>query len=101
MALPLLGIAAPVLLSALRWFFLAKLAAIITRLFVTFGVALTSYKLIIEPLVNQAINAWQGLPSDIAAWVSAFGVDKCASIMLSAYLIVGTKKLFLSTRSEG
>jgi len=97
----LLAALGPVLLAGLRWFFLAKLAAIVTRLFVTFGIALTSYKYIIEPLVDQAKNAWAGIPAGVAVWVSAFGVDKCVSIVLSAYLIWGTKKLFLGTRSEG
>lgn len=99
--MPLLAPLIPLLLAGLRWFFLAKLAAIVTRLFVTFGVAFGSYKLVIEPAVNQVKAAWQGVPAQLAEWISAFGVDKCVSIILSAYLILGTKKLFLSTRSEG
>lgn len=95
----LLAALGPLLLQGLRWFFLAKLASFVTRLFVTFGIAFTSYKFLIEPLVDQVKAAWQGVPSDLAVWVSAFGVDKCVSIVLSGYLIYGVKRLFLTSRS--
>jgi len=94
----LLAALGPFLLALLRWLLLAKLASFVARMFVTLGIAYVSYEYLIEPLVDKVKDAWNGMPSDIAVWVSAFGVDRCVSIILSGYLLYGVKRLFLSKR---
>lgn len=103
MPLPLLaaGSLGTILTAVLRWFILAKLAGWIARVFVTLGVGWASYEYIVEPALDHAVVSWNALPASIAQWVGAFGVDRAASIIISAYGIVGVQRLVFSRRGGG
>lgn len=88
------GIAA-VIVTALRWFFMAHFAAAVIRLFAVLGIAWSTNELLIQPLIDQATTAWGALSGDLRLWLGAFGIDKVVSITISAYTIYGIKRLFL------
>lgn len=96
LAAPLAGI----LVSVLRWLFLAKLASWVTRVLVMLGLGLATNEYLLGPMISHVKNGYAGVPSSVAIWISAFGVDQVASIMLSAYTLIGLKQVFLA-RSGG
>jgi hypothetical protein len=88
------GISA-IIVSALRYFFMAHAAAAVIRIFSVLGIAWATNEFLMEPLLDQAQAAWTGMPAGIAQWLGAFGIDKVVSIMISAYTILGIKNLVL------
>lgn len=88
----------PILVNALRWFFLAKLASSIVRVVATLGIGLASNEYIVQPFIDHAVSAWNAMPAELAIWISALGIDKVVSVMLTAYGIAGVKQLFLAKR---
>lgn len=85
----------PLLVQALRWFFLAYAAATVTRLFVSLGIAWGTYEFVLQPAINLADQYWGAIPPDIAAWLRYLGAYEVASIIISAFLLWGVKRLFL------
>lgn len=85
----------PIIAQALRWFFLAYGAATVTRLFVSLGIAWGTYEWVLQPAIEAAENAWSGMPAELRPWLSYVGALECASIIVSAYMLWGLKKLFL------
>lgn len=86
----------PALATALRWFFLSYGVATVTRLFVGLGIAWGTYEWILEPAIDLAQSHWAGMPADLVMWLRYLGVMEVASIIVSAYMLWGVKKLFLS-----
>lgn len=85
----------PLLAQTLRWFFLAYGAATVTRLFVSLGIAWGTYEFILEPAVNLADQYWGSMPADLVPWLRYLGAMEVASIIVSAYMLYGAKRLFL------
>ncbi|WP_202840847.1 DUF2523 family protein [Luteimonas saliphila] len=97
MPLPLLaaGGVAALLSQVLRWFFLAYGAAMVTRLFVTLGIAWGTYEFVLQPAITLADQYWNAIPPELGIWLRYLGAYECASIIISAYLLWGVKRLFL------
>jgi hypothetical protein len=97
MAFPALaaGGIAMVAAQVLRWFFFAYGAAVVTRIFVTLGIAWGTYEFILQPAISAADSYWGALPGDLTVWLRALGLMEVASIIISAYLLWGLKRLFL------
>lgn len=91
----LLAALGPLLMQVLRWLFLAKLASFIARAFAVLGIAWATNEYLMEPLIEQATNAWLAMPVDLVQWLTAFGIPQVVSILLSAYAIYGVKQLVL------
>lgn len=92
------GALAGILTRVLLWFFLAKGAAIVTRIFVTLGLAWATYEYVLDPVINLITTNVNGLPPELAVWVRAFGVFEVISILISAEVIATAKRVFLSKR---
>lgn len=97
MPLPLLAVGglAGILSQVLRWFFLAYGAATVTRLFAALGIAWGTYEYVLQPALDSAQSYWAGMPADMIGWLRYLGVMEVASIIVSAYMLWGLKKLFL------
>jgi len=64
------------------------------------GLGFASKKLVYDPLIDQAVNAWHSIPPLAANWVHALGLDTAISIVLSAYGIQGVQRVFMTRRNE-
>lgn len=93
------GALAGILIRALLWFFLAKGAAIVTRIMVTLGLAWATYEFVLDPIVTAIDNNVAALPSDLAVWARAFGFFEVISILISAEVIAAAKRVFLTRRA--
>lgn len=104
MALPLIPAGAAIMWGAtiagllkrvLLWVLIAKGAAVVARTMGVLGIAWFTYEWILDPAINLADGYWSALDADLVAWLRAFGVMEVASIIVSAYVLWGAKKLFL------
>lgn len=59
------------------------------------GLGFVAQQFIYEPLIEQAIQAWNVVPAQLAAWVHALGIDTGVSLVLSAYGIKGASRIFM------
>jgi hypothetical protein len=59
------------------------------------GLGFVAQQYIYEPLIEQAVQAWNLVPAQLAAWVSALGIDVGVSLVLSAYGIRGASRIFM------
>lgn len=64
------------------------------------GLGFVADKFIWQPLIDQAVTAWQGVPAIAANWMHALGFDTAISILLSAYGIRHIERVFLSRKYE-
>lgn len=99
MAFPAGAVLAPLvglLVRAFTFALIAKVGWFILRAFAFLGIALTTYQLLVEPLITNARNAWSGMPAELLAWVGLFGLDKVVTILLSAYGIAAVKRVFFT-----
>lgn len=85
----------PTIAAAIRWFFVAYGAATVARLFTAIGIAWGTYEFVLSPAIDLADIYWGSMPSDLLVWLRALGVMEAASIVVSAYLLWGVKRLFL------
>lgn len=93
--MPLLAALGPLLAQVMRYVFMAHLAGFVIRLFTMLGMSLATNEFVVEPLMNMVHGNASGVPADLAVWMSAFGVDKVISIIVSAYTLVGIKRVFV------
>lgn len=100
MPLPILaaGALSGVLVTALRYLFLAHLGAFVFRLFAVLGLSWATNELAVEPLLQAIQGNMAGIPSTLAAWLDAFGFDNVISILASGYTMLAVKQVFLSRR---
>lgn len=102
MAFPaiLLGGALGGMLSrVLLWFFLAKGAAIVMRVFGTLGLAYFTYEWVLDPAIQLIDTNVSALPVQLTEWMRALGVMECFSIIVSAYLLLAGKRVFLGKQA--
>lgn len=93
---PFLGALAGVLNKLLK----LKLALWIGQALSALGLGFAAQHFVYEPLIDQAVNAWNAVPAVAANWVHALGMDTALSIILSAYGIKGVQRVFLSRTYE-
>ncbi len=93
---PLLG----GLAGVLNQLFKLKLALWVGKALSALGLGFAAQAFIYEPLIDQAVNAWQAVPAVAANWVHALGFDTGVSLLLSAYGIKGVSRVFLSRKYE-
>lgn len=94
-AAPFIAALGPLLKKILIWLLVAKGAAIIMRFFLVLGIALFTNEWIVQPLLDQIQGRAGGIPPELRVWLSAFAIDKVISIVATAYLLLGTKRVFL------
>lgn len=80
---------------ALLWFFIAKGAAVIARLFGALGLAVFTYQFVIEPAVQMVDANVANLPPQLGEWLSALGIFEVMSIIVSGYVLLAAKRVFL------
>lgn len=83
----------------LLWLLLAKGAAIVIRLFGVLGIAFFTTEYVINPVLDLIQGNAAGVPAQLRAWLSAFGIDRCISIVATAYLILAGKRVLLGKRA--
>ncbi len=93
--MPLILALGPLLKTVLMWLLVAKGAAIIARFFIVLGIALFTNEWVVQPLLDQIQGHASGIPPELRVWLSAFAVDRVISIVATAYLLLGTKRVFL------
>ncbi|MDT3468370.1 hypothetical protein [Stenotrophomonas maltophilia] len=72
----------------------------VAKILSTLGLGFAAQEFIYEPIIQQAITAWNSVPGYIANWVHALGIDVFVSLCLSAYGIQGASRIFLSRKYE-
>lgn len=93
---PWLGALAGVLNKLLK----LKLALWLGKAMSALGLGFAAQHFVYEPLIDQAVTAWNAIPAVAANWVHALGIDTAVSILLSAYGIKGVERVFLSRKYE-
>lgn len=93
------GTLASGLILVLRYVMLAYAATWVTKILILLGLGFVTYELIIGPVIDSAVNAWQGIPPELKAWLGALGVDRVVSIILGAYLLLLGKQVLLTRRA--
>ncbi|MBD9368360.1 DUF2523 family protein [Xanthomonas sp. XNM01] len=93
---PLLGALAGMLNTVMK----ARLALWVGKCLSALGLGFAAKAFVYDPLIDQAVNAWNMVPAVAANWVHALGLDTAISIILSAYGIQGVQRVFLSRKYE-
>lgn len=98
MPLPLIAAGAleALLVRVVGWVLVAKLGAAVLRVFTFLGVAWATNEYIVAPATAQILQLWGGIPAELQAWIGFFRLDIMASMLMSAYTIVGARKVFLA-----
>lgn len=78
----------------------ARAAIWIGKIMTAFGLGFVAQQFLYDPLIDQAVQYWQAVPSLVARWIHALGIDTGVSIVLSAYGIRGVERVFLSRRES-
>lgn len=89
------GLASGLLGRLLTWFFLAKGAAIVIRIIATLGLAFMTYELVLTPVISMVDANVNGMPPELNEWLRALGIFECISIIVSAYLLLAGKRVFV------
>ena len=84
------------LAGVLNQLFKLKLTLWIGRALSGLGLGFAAQEFLYEPLIDQAVNAWQAVPAVAANWVHALGLDTGISILLSCYGVKGVSRVFMS-----
>lgn len=98
MALPAVlmgGVAGGLLARILLWFFLAKGAAIVVRIIATLGLAFFTYEWVLTPVITMVDTNVNGLSPEFNEWMRALGIFEVMSIIVSAYLLLAAKRIFV------
>lgn len=90
-----MGALGPLLTRLLMWWGMSQAIKVVVKIMAGLGVALATDKFVIQPSLDAAKAAWQGLPADLAMWLGAVGIDKMASILFAAYSIDAMARVFL------
>lgn len=96
MALPLLALGGlgAILSRVLLMVALSKGAVIVARILGVLGLSILTNEHVVEPMLDMISGNAGGVPADLRIWLSAFGVDRVISIVVSAYSILGVKRAF-------
>lgn len=79
-------------------FFAVKGVLMVTGFLSRIGVVLMTDKLVIQPMIDAAMNAWGAVPGEFQCWFSAIGITKMASIMVSALTLISAKRIFFGKK---
>lgn len=85
----------PLLQQLGRWFVISQAGRFLAKMMIFAGIGFATKEAIIDPVIDQAVSAWGGIPATLAAWVGAFGFDKWISIVLSAYAASAISRVIL------
>lgn len=99
MPLPAIPLVSAILAAAMPWitrFFLAKGALLFAGFMSRVGLVFATNELIFDPLLAHIMSAWSALPPEMTCWMSAFGITKVASILVSALTLLSFKQIFLA-----
>lgn len=92
---PFIAALRPFLTKLLVWLLVAKGAAIVGRVLMVLGLALFTNEWIVNPMLDAIQGHANGIPPELRVWLSAFAVDRVISIVATAYLLLGAKRVFL------
>lgn len=82
--MPLVGVFVRALLTGLAWLIRSQIAYWIASGMTALGLAFGTSTLVIEPVIDQVVASYTGLPADILAGLAYVGVPEALSIILSA-----------------
>jgi len=97
MALPV--VLAPLiaaLIRALLIMFSVKAVLWVVKVMGLLGLAFATNEYVLDPLLNLIDQQFAALPPAVAQWMRAFGVTEVASMIVSAFTIVGAQRVFLA-----
>lgn len=86
--------------SAIKNVLLNHAGKAVVRVMAWLGIGLASHQLLIQPLVDQAVGAWNAIPPDLAAWLHLLRVDRAVSIIFSAIVIATGLKVSVMRKSQ-
>lgn len=89
----------PALLQAGRWLLFAEAGKAVVKVLGFLGLSLATNELAIEPIMDNVAGWFGAIPGDLTVWLGALGIDKVASILISAYLVSGISRVFLRKAS--
>ncbi|MGY0559494.1 DUF2523 family protein [Luteimonas sp. A277] len=93
------GAIAGVLIQVLRWFFFAYGAAVVMRVLGVLGLAYFTYEFVLDPAIQMIDANINALPVQLTEWMRALGIFEVFSIIVSAYLLLAGKRVFLGKRA--
>lgn len=64
------------------------------------GLVLMTDKMVVQPLIDAAMQAWATVPPEFQCWFGAIGVTKMASIMVSALTLIAAKRVFFGKSQQ-
>jgi len=97
MALPAIPVLATLLAVLGPWivrFAQMYLVQIVVSFLGRLGILIATNEMIIQPLIDHATNAWNGIPPAWQCWFNLLGINKAASIMVSFMTLIMVKKIF-------
>ncbi|MEJ2790632.1 MULTISPECIES: hypothetical protein [unclassified Pseudoxanthomonas] len=77
-------------------FFAAKAVLMVAGFLGRVGLVLATNEVIVQPLIDHAIQMWNGIPGAWQCWLALFGVTKAAGIYVSGLSLIAAKKIFLA-----
>ena len=80
-------------------FFAAKAVIMVAGFLGRIGLVLATNEFAVQPLIDHVMSAWTSIPADFQCWLSAFGVTKAASIMVSGLTLIAGKQVFFAKTS--
>lgn len=78
----------------------ARAAIWVGKILSALGLGFVAQEFLYDPLIDQAAQYWHAVPSIVARWIHALGIDTGVSIVFSAYGIRGVERVFLSRRDS-
>lgn len=62
------------------------------------GLNFATNEFLMDPVLDHIRSAQGGLPAAVTAWAGAFGVDQVITIVMSAYVVGLSKRVFLARK---
>lgn len=95
-----LGAAAIGLISRiLVGYAVVKAGVFVLKVLTFFGIAFATNEYLVEPLMDLVSGRWGAMPGNISQWMGILNLDKCVSVIASAYTIAAAQRVFLAKAS--
>lgn len=75
-------------------FFAAKAVIMVGGFLARAGIVLATNEFLIQPLIDNAITQWNGIPAQFQCWFAVLGITKMAGIYVSGLTLITAKQIF-------
>ena len=103
MPIPLIGMSlAGILEAAAPWitrFIMVKGVLVVSGFLGRLGLVLATNEMLMQPLIDYAMNTWATMPIEWQCWFNLLGVTKGVSIILSGVTLINAKRVFFAKSS--